>query len=466
MSILTDVGRAAARPLLILLTIVMGGLAALFVAASPAVAAGPYYELVGITPDDPGADRRWVVRDGYIKLLDADYSTYSVEMTWSQPPRTSDSAGFTVNLNISGEATPNRVYMGVGLSTPTGGFSFDKDPPGTDVSVPDAQPGGRETRGNQASIHVTPTALGDGSEIELKISAYYGPGVTYRYRVSDTPIEGGGDDGDIGDLADEGPLQVVPVCGPDIVIGALPSLSCWLEISGFRRNTADPVEVIVPAMLDQFGNHANGIQVVHLAGAQDVFNWDSVYNWDFFVYACQAPNIGANCYDSVAVPGPAAIEVIVQQAGLEPVRLVLPFNVIARGGGSLGGAGEQVRIGSRWIASAFINNEAGSARISTILLDWLSARWTLDPAEGGNVRIHSVWKEDEYLHIENGVLESGPIRPEWLSALWTMESTGNGYFVRFRNVWRPEIYLNVETGNLQASPIAPDWISADWWLLR
>jgi hypothetical protein len=464
MSSLHPLGRAAARLFLVL--ICLGGVAALFL--GPAHAAGPYYELIDIIPDDPGQDRRYIVRDGYIKLHDADYQTYSVEMTWSPPPRTSDSAGFTINLNITGEATPNRVYMGVGIGTPTGGFTFDKDPPGADISVPDAQPGGRETRSNQASIHVTPsTSHGDGAIIELKIGAYYGYGVTYRYRVSATPIEGGDEDGGDDDTQQaEGPLVVIPHCPPDIVIGELPSLNCYLEISGFRRNTADPVEVIVPGMLDQFGNHANGIQVVDLDGAQDAFNWDRVYNWGFFVYACQAPNIGANCYDNAAVPGPAFIEAIVQQRGLEPVRVRLDFNVIGRDGGDLGGLGEEVRIGSRWIASTFINNESGTPASTTILLDWLSARWTLDPVDGGYVRIHSVWKPDEYLHVENGVLEVGPIRPEWQSAMWVMESTGGGYFTRFRNLWQPDLYLNVESGQLQATAIAPDWISADWWLLR
>jgi hypothetical protein len=456
MSSLHLLGRAAAR--LFPVVICLGGVAALF--SGPAHAAGPYYELVEIIPDDASPDKRYIVRDGYIKLYDADYKTYSVEMTWSPPPRTSDSAGFTINLNITGEATPNRIYMGVGIGTPTGGFTFDKDPPGADISVPDAQPGGRETRSNQASIHVTPsTSYGDGAIIELRVGAYYGYGVTYRYRVSATPV---GDD----TQPQEGPLRVTVDCPTDIVIGALPSLNCHLLISGFRRNTADPVEVLAPDMIDGYGNHANGIQLLQLDGAMDVFNWGAQYSWGFFVYACQAPNIGANCYDSVAVPGPASVRVVVQQKGLQPVNLLLNFNVIPRGGGNLGGLGQEVRIGNRWIASTFINNESGNPASTTILLDWLSARWTLDPADGGNVRIHSVWKPDEYLHVENGYLEAGPIQPEWHSALWAMETSPDGYYVRFRNVWQPHLYLNVETGDLEASQIGPDWLSADWWLLR
>lgn len=465
----SDRGRPRRAALSLLVGMILGGLAALFAFCGTAWAQGPYLEMIEILPEDPGTDPRWMVSDGHISIVDAQYKTYRADYTWTQPPRTSDGAGFTVNLTIEGKATPNRIYAGIGMNSPTGGFSFDKDPVGADVSVPDAQPGGSESRTNSISVQVTPSPnLSDGSIVELRIGAYYGYGVVYRYRVSNTPVGGedgedGGDDGN----QQEGPLRVEVDCPPDIVVGRLPSLNCHLLISGYRRNTADPVEVLVPGMIDQFGNHANGIQVVDLDGAEDVFNWDGTHSWGFFVYACQAPNIGANCYDSVATPGaPASIQVIVQQKGLQPVNLLLTFNVVGNGGGNLGQVGSPVYIGSRWIASSFLNIESGPPSSTTILLDWLSARWTLDPVEGGFVRIHNVWKPEQYLHVENGTLESGPILPEWQSALWVMETTGNGFFVRFRNAWRQELYLNVETGNLQATAIAPDWISADWWLLR
>lgn len=453
--------RLQAATLILATSFLMGGLAALFlVAATPVWAQGPYYELVE-TLIDPNKDPNWPkVSDGHITLKDVN-GTYNVEYTWSPPPRTSDSAGFDVNLTIEGKATPNRVYAGIGVNSPSGGFSFDKDPASADISVPDAAAGGSESRSNSISVHVTPsTAYGDGSIIELRIGAFYAYGVTYRYRVSATPVI-------IDDQQhpQEGPLMVTVDCPTDIVIGQLPSLNCHLLISGYRRNTADPVEVLVPDMLDQFGNHANGIQVVDLDGAEDVFNWEGTHSWGFFVFACTGPNIGANCYDNMATPGPATIRVTVQQEGLRPVNLLLTFNVVAKGG-QLGGLGPEVRIGSRWIASAFLNSETGQPSSTTILLDWLSARWTLDPVEGGYVRIHSVWKPDQYLHVENGTLEVGPIQPEWQSAMWQMEPSGGGYYVRFRNVWQADAYLNVETGELALTTIGQDWLSADWWLLQ
>ena len=453
-------------------SMMLGGLAALFFAfwSPPASAAGPYFELVEIVPDNVGADTRWTVSDGHMSQSDLAYNSYHVEYSWSPPPRTSDSAGFDVTLNIEGKSSPNRIYSGVGMYSPTGSFTFDKDPVGVDVSVPDAAPGGSDSRSASISIHVTPTTTaGDGSIIELKIGAYYAYGVTYRYRVSETPVIGGEDGGDDGgdDPGDEGPLAVSVDCPTDIVIGRLPSLNCHLLISGFRRNTADPVEVLVPDMLDQFGNHANGIQVVDLDGAEDVYNWDSPHSWGFFVFACTGPNIGANCYDSMAVPGPAAIRVIVQQKGLQPVELTLTFNVLAGNGGSLGGVSQDVvRIGSRWIVGGFVNIESGPPVDSGILLDWLSARWTLDPVDNGNVRIHSAWKPDVYLHAQNGYLEAGPIQPDWQSALWQVESAPDAFYILFRNVGQGT-YLNIAAnGGLEINQIGSDQVSAHWWLLR
>jgi hypothetical protein len=76
----------------------------------------------------------------------------------------------------------------------------------------------------------------------------------------------------------------------------LPSRTCNIVITGFRRNTADPVEVILPNATDGYGNHANGIQITG-AGSQSVFNWDSSYRWGLFIFACASQRgTGANCY--------------------------------------------------------------------------------------------------------------------------------------------------------------------------
>lgn len=125
-----------------------------------------------------------------------------------------------------------------------------------------------------------------------------------------------------------------------------------------------------------------------------------------------------------------------------------------------------VRIGSRWIASTFLNNEGGKLQNSVIQLGWVSSMWTIDPVEGDRVRIRSVWQQDQYLNVDGGALNSGAVPPDSASAKWTMEPIGKGFYVRFRSVANPELYINVAEGKLQASAIQPDSLSADWWLLK
>lgn len=254
-----------------------------------------------------------------------------------------------------------------------------------------------------------------------------------------------------------------------LVISQLPSVTCQLMISGFRRNTADPVEVILPQMLDQFGNHANGIQLIDADGAEDVFSWDSPHRWPFFIFACPGQSgTGANCYGNAAVPGTATVPIIVRQKGMNDANVPLVLNVVARGTPPVvGGGGQIVRIGNRWIAGSFINIEPGALTNSSILLDWLSARWALEPVAGTEfVRLRSEWKPDLYVHTENGQIETGPIRPEWESAMWAIENVGNSGYVRFRNRWRSDQYLNTESGILASTPIQQEWLSAMWWLLQ
>lgn len=128
--------------------------------------------------------------------------------------------------------------------------------------------------------------------------------------------------------------------------------------------------------------------------------------------------------------------------------------------------GEPVRIGSRWIASTFLNNEGGKLQNTTIKLGWLSSMWLIEPTEGGPVLIHSVWQPDQYLNVEGGQLGLGPVAPGATTAQWTVEQVGRGFYQRFRSVSNPELYLNVAKGELQASPIDPASLSADWWLLK
>lgn len=125
-----------------------------------------------------------------------------------------------------------------------------------------------------------------------------------------------------------------------------------------------------------------------------------------------------------------------------------------------------LRIGSRWIASTFLNTEGGKLQNTVIQLGWLSAMWTIETVEGDRVRIRSVWQQDQYLNIDGGTLNASAVPPESATAQWIMEPIGKGFYVRFRNVGNPDLYINVAEGKLQASPIQQDSLSADWWILK
>lgn len=128
--------------------------------------------------------------------------------------------------------------------------------------------------------------------------------------------------------------------------------------------------------------------------------------------------------------------------------------------------GEPVRIGSRWIASTFLNIESGKLQNTVIQLGWVSSLWSLETVSGNTVRIRSVWQQDQYLNVESGELAATAVSPDSPSAQWTMEPIGKGFYVRFRNVATSNLYINVAEGKLQASPIQQDSLSADWWLLK
>jgi hypothetical protein len=418
---------------------------------------GAYFSLVETVPD-ASYDTWPTVADGHVSQAGPGYSA---EFTWTPPPASMGMSGFTASLNVQAIGKSTRISAGVGVSSDS--FTFDANPAGTSVL---AEVG--ETKGDSKSIKVTPPGgYTDGSIVELKFGAYYGPGVTYRYKVSSTPVAG----------TNQPPppqqLSVALDCPGSIVMSALPSLNCHLIIGHFRRNTADPVEVILPDVLDEFGNHANGIQLVDANGAEDVYNWEEPHSWGFFVFACPSQaHTGANCYDHAATPGTTAtVPIIVRQKGAGEVRVNLVLNVLPSkstpGAGGLGGNGTEVRIGNRWIAGSFINIEGGGPAVGPILLDWLSARWSVDPVPGSSyIRLRSVWKPDQYLNIQGGHLASGPIDPSWQSAMWQLQPIGTSGYYLIENVGDPTQYLNTETQHLESSEIQDDWLSADWWLLR
>ena len=327
--------------------------------------------------------------------------------------------------------------------------------------------GKAQSESNSLTVMVKPTA-GPGSTAEIKVNAAYVGGVTYRYRaVTTTGGEDGGNDGD-DDGGDTARVLAARLDCPDtIVISALPSLNCHILISGWRRNTADPVEVLFPAAIDTFGNHAIGIQIPQGPGAEDIFNWDDPeHSWGLFVFACPSQqNTGANCYDSVTLPGSVSVPIIVRQKGQQDVNLTLTLNAVARGGP--GTASGQVRFGNRLRIGDFINIESGTLVSGTIKAEWLSAIWSITPVEGTEfVRLCNVWKPEVCLHSQNQRIEAGSISSDWWSAMWIIEKTEDPRFIRIQNRWMSGQYLHSEQGFLEISAIDGGWLSAQWWTLQ
>ena len=305
--------------------------------ATDARAEGPYLTLIETIIDkNVWPAGQWTLSDGYMEL-DLHSGLYKVQFDWRRPPASIDASGFDMTLSVAGQVRSNCEPMYAGISSSGRAFAFSPDPPSADVRLVPPQncdlKAGASGSGN-VSVRVTPErSLSDGQVVELRVGAHYGPGVTYRYKVSNEkpPVIGGGEGGDGGDGGQGARLAAMLECDSDtITISALPSLNCHIVFTSWRRNTADPVIVSFPDERDTFGNHDNGIQLSG-RGNEDIFNWDRPHRWGLFVFACPSQrNTGANCYDFWTVPGLATIHVRVEQAGTEPLDLQLTLNAVLR----------------------------------------------------------------------------------------------------------------------------------------
>src|ERR1700741_2054141 len=312
-------------------------------------------------------------------------------------------------------------------------------------------------------------------------------------KLRDAP-PGGNGNGNGGDTGEEEmpQLQAQIICDPDplvITISELPSRTCTIWISHWKRNTAEPVQVLLPNAVDGFGNHANGIQIFGgnqmgsssgvapsnmsgYAGPDGRYGW--AYPWGIFVFACPGqPGTGANCYGSVTAPGAFSGPFLVRQKGALQTQVMLLGTALpalpTRGPGGANPPvvtpppGVFVRIHNRWKTDQFLHIEHGVIESGPIQAAWWSAQWTIEPVPGTTfVRIHNRWKPDQFLHIEHGVIESGPIQAAWWSAMWQIEPVPGTSYVRFQNHWKPDQYLHIEHGAIESGQILPAWWSAMW----
>jgi len=310
----------------------------LFAPSAATAQQGPSLTLIETLPDDGKLwGGNWTVNDGAL-ALDLNGGTYRSQFAWSVPPAQIVPAGFDMTLNVAGQVTSEctPLYAGTGAS----GVSFEitpdparadvnlVPPPNCDLQTPAAGSG-------SVTVHVTPrNSLGDGEIVELKVGAAFGPGVTYRYRVSNPPpvvvVDPPVIDPPVVDPPAEERLAFTIECPTDIVISQQPALQCAIVFTSWRRNTATPVDVSLPGAIDFFGNHANGIQLTTIVGNEDVFNWVAPHRWLFSVFACPSrDNVGFNCYDNVTTPGTGIPVSIIVRQGDDIVPVTLTFDAIA-----------------------------------------------------------------------------------------------------------------------------------------
>ena len=300
---------------------------------------GPYLQLIETVPDKR-SDSGWQVAVGSINLNMP--GQYVAKFSWSAPPASMDASGATLSLSVAVQGLAGRING----ATTVSGYGFEIDPGAKAEAL--AEPGKSNSKSAQARIRPA-RGLGEGQTVELRIGAAFGPGVTYRYRVSMRGGAGGvtGNTGTTGDPNRR--LAATMECPASIVISALPSLNCHIIITGWRRNTSVPIDVSFPDELDTFGNHANGIQLIG-RGNEDVFNWDEPrHSWGLFVFACPGQQgTGANCYGSVTTPSPPSkiVRIFVRQ-GTTQVEVPLIINAVARGGPTTSGGGGTTSSGSK-----------------------------------------------------------------------------------------------------------------------
>lgn len=434
----------------------------------PALAQDFHLELDRVEAD-PTSTQFPTVADGNVVSVDVYHDVsnggWRTMHTWTSPPAVIGPEGTTIQITAGGEPAGLNLYPGTAIYAP--GFRLTPDPPHVFAKVQEGQ------GTNSVSVTVIPDpSMAGGGEAMIQIGAAYGAGVKYFYRVVDGPAPPViGDRGD----GDQPVLAARVECPRDtIVISELPGLSCQIVISGWRYSSY-PVEVLLPEVVDGWGNQANGLQSVinGTYNAQDPTNWTRPeYEWWLDVFACPGqPGAGVNCQGFAAAPGDLTMPIIVRQKDQVDVNLMLTLKAVARGGSNgpitAAGitAGGELRFGNIWRIGDFLNIENGPPAVGPIRADWLSALWIVRPTGDGFVRLESRWQPGNFLHVERGVPEVGPITDAWWSAQWTLEVQEGSTWFRIGNRWRQGEYLNVETGPLQLSPVGADWLSAVWWAL-
>lgn len=260
-----------------------------------------------------------------------------VLLTWTEPPKSFDPSGFKVGITLSAQrpTTGDRDFVQVSGGFGTWDAKIEPSETGPTFNVLDGE---SYSESKEWRVWLDPGRLTVGQSVTLTFGAVVGnahASVAYRYQV----VSGTG--------TPAGPITAELVgCPPNITISELPSATCHLKIGGFRHNTADVVEVVLPSAMDLQGNHGNGLQLPQTAGTKDVSLMDDPYMWPVTIFACPGqPGAGVNCNGTAATAQPLTVPITVRQANTGETQVVLGINAVAGPNSVVGtgtGGGEAV----------------------------------------------------------------------------------------------------------------------------
>ncbi|MCC6920068.1 MAG: hypothetical protein IT548_12765 [Alphaproteobacteria bacterium] len=316
--------RISGRRLIVAIGMAVGGLLAAPAGRTEQTLRIELAETVAPTPSEAGM----TVTEGRIAFT-AHFG--EVEFTWSAIPKVIGPDGFTVTLAARGRLDAKQgESQSPPMATVFYGTGFTTEP---DLAQAEIQltPGEESRKTQEVRVRPDP-GLKDGDDFEITVGSSLGGIYRYRYRVGMGAAPGG-----------QITAQLVD-CPATIVISELPSLTCHLSIAGFRHNTADPVQVILPSAIDLGGNHGNGLQLANSAGALDVSRMDDPHLWSLTLFACPGQKgAGVNCHDTGAAPGPLSVPIVVRQEGAGEAQVMLAITAVAGRNSVLGkGGGEAV----------------------------------------------------------------------------------------------------------------------------
>lgn len=140
--------------------------------ASPALPlTGTVFDLVEAKPDNAYAP--WSVSIGRVSQQ---AFGYAASYEWSAPPQQVGANGFNMNLKVECRAdNGQRIYTGIGA---VGGFRYEPE-----AKIECGAETGQSFSKSLTSLVKPPAQANPGTEIELRVGAFWGLGVTYKYRA-------------------------------------------------------------------------------------------------------------------------------------------------------------------------------------------------------------------------------------------------------------------------------------------